>query len=103
MTQSISVRALPAFLILVLEIMQAWDSDVFEAGLLTVLLVSLAMPLAPIALLIPVRREYMIGVLALVLLIQARMLSPIPLPGLYIMLVPAAMGLIFAGLSKQEN
>ena len=62
MTQSIALQAILAFLILVLEMMQAWDSDVFEAGLFIVLLVSLAIPLAPIALLIPVRRQSMIGI-----------------------------------------
>jgi hypothetical protein len=105
MSTSSSLRAALAFLIFVLGILQAWDSDVFEAGLLIVFLVSLAIPLAPIALLIPLKQQYMVGalVLALALLIVARLLSPIPLPGLYITLAPAAMGLIFAGLIRQER
>jgi hypothetical protein len=47
----------------------------------------------------------MIGALALsfILLVVARLLSPIPLPGLFIILVPAVMGLVFAGLMKQEG
>jgi hypothetical protein len=31
----------------------------------------------------------------------ARVISPISLPGLFIVLVPAAMGLIFAGIIKE--
>lgn len=105
MSMSNSLRAVLAFLIFVLGIMQAWDSDVFEAGLFIVLLVSLAIPLAPIALLIPLNQQYMVGalVLALVLLFLARLLSPIPLPGLFIILAPAAMALIFAGLIQPEK
>jgi hypothetical protein len=104
MTRSTVLRAALAFLIFVLGSLQAWDSNVPEAGLLIVLLVSLAIPLTPIALLIPMRQPYMVGalVLAFILLILARLISPIPLPGLFIILVPAAMGLIFAGLVNQE-
>jgi hypothetical protein len=93
-----------AYLIFVLGSLQAWDSNVPQAGLLIVLLVSLAIPLAPIALLIPTEQKYMIGALALsfTLLILARLISPIPLPGLFIILVPAVMGLIFTGIIKQE-
>jgi hypothetical protein len=85
--------------------LQAWDSNVPEAGLLIVLLVSLAIPLMPIALLISVRQQSIVGalVLALILLLLARLLSPIHLPGLFIILVSAAMGLIFTGLIKQES
>ena len=47
----------------------------------------------------------MIGAFAfsLVLLVAARLLSPIPLPGLFLILIPAAMGLIFTMLIKQER
>jgi hypothetical protein len=105
MTRSLTLRAVMAILMIVLGNLQAWDSKVQGAGLLIVLLVSLAIPLTPIALLIPVRQQYMIGalVLAFILLLLARLLSPIPLPGLFIILVPAAMGLIFTGLIKQES
>jgi hypothetical protein len=104
MTQNTALRAGLAFLIFVLGSLQAWDSNVPEAGLWIVLLVSLAIPLAPIALLIPVQQSYMVGaiVLSFLILLAARMISPIPLPGLFIILVPAAMGLIFAGLIKQD-
>ena len=104
MAQNTAMRAALAFLIFVLGSLQAWDSNVPEAGLLIVLLVSLAIPLTPIALLIPTQQPYTVGALALsfILLILARLISPIPLPGLFIILVPAAMGLIFTGLIKQE-
>ena len=104
MTRSTIFRAAFAFLIFVLGSLQAWDSNVPEAGLLIVLMVSLAVPLTPIALLIPATQQYMIGALALsfILLILARLISPIPLPGLFIILVPAVMGLIFAGIINQD-
>jgi hypothetical protein len=105
MTQNTALRAGLAFLIFILGSLQAWDSNVHEAGLLIVLLVSLAIPLTPIALLIPARQQYMVGalVLALILLILARLVSPISLPGLFLILVPAVMGLIFTGLIRPER
>ncbi len=104
MTRSTALQAALAFLIFVMGNLQAWDSNVPQAGLWVVLLVSLAIPLTPIALLAQIKQQYMVGalVLALILLILARLLSPIPLPGLFIILVPAVMGLIFAGLIRQE-
>lgn len=104
MTRSTALRAALAFLIFVLGNLQAWDSKVHEAGLLIVLLVSLAIPLLPIALLLSLEQKYMVGsvVLAFILLLSARLISPVPLPGLFIVLVPAVMGLIFTGLIRQE-
>ena len=104
MARNTTLRAVIAFLIFVLGNLQAWDSNVHEADLLIVLLVSLAIPLAPIALLIPLEQKYMVGalVVSLILLVLARLLSPIPLPGLFLILVPSAMGLIFTGLIRQE-
>ena len=105
MTQNTALRAGLAYLIFVLGSLQAWDSNAPDAGLLILLLVSLAIPLTPIALLISTKQQYMVGALALsfILLILARLISPISLPGLFIILVPAVMGLIFAGLIKQEG
>jgi hypothetical protein len=105
MTRSIAMRAILAFLIFVLGSLQAWDSNVAEAGLLIVLLVSLAIPLTPIALLLPIEQPYIVGALALafILLLLARLTSPIPLPGLFLVLVPAATGLIFTGLIHKET
>jgi hypothetical protein len=104
MTQNTALRAGLAYLIFVLGSLQAWDSNAPDAGLLILLLVSLAIPLTPIALLIPIQQQYVVGalVLSLILLTVARLLSPIPLPGLFIILVPAVMGLIFAGLINQD-
>jgi hypothetical protein len=105
MSKNTTVRAALSFLIFVLGNLQAWDSDVPQAGLLIVLLVSLAIPLTPIALLLTLRQPYLIGalVLSFVLLALARLLSPISLPGLFIVLVPAMMGLIFTGILKDES
>jgi hypothetical protein len=93
-----------AFLAFVLGSLQAWDSDVHAAGLLLVLLVNLAIALPPVILLVPVRQQYFVGalVLSLILLILARLISPIPLPGLFLVLIPAAMGLIFTGIIMDE-
>lgn len=68
------------------------------------LLVSFAIALPPVALLVPVKQQFMVGTFAfsLILLALARLLSPIPLPGLFLVLVPAAMGLIFTGLLKED-
>jgi hypothetical protein len=105
MTRSTSLRAALAFLIFVLGSLQAWDSNVPEAGLLIVLLVSLAIPLTPIALLLPVKQSFVAAALALafLLLLMARLISPISLPGLFLVLVPAATGLIFTGLMREEK
>ena len=71
----------------------------------TVLRAGMAIPLMPIALLVTVEQKYMTGALvfSLVLLLLARLSSPIPLPGLFLILVPAAMGLVFVGLIRQEG
>jgi len=98
MTKSRILPAALALVIFVIGSLQAWDSDVPAAGLLIVCLVSLAIALPPVALLIPMQPPLLLGVfvLAFLLLLVARLISPIPLPGLFLMLVPAVMGLIFA-------
>jgi hypothetical protein len=105
MSRSTALRAILAILIFVLGNLQAWDSNVADAGLLVVLLVSFAIPLPAVALLVPIKQPFLVGalVVSLVLLLAARLLSPVSLPGLFIILVPAAMGLIFAGLINQEE
>jgi len=104
MTKNTTLRAGLAIIIFVLGNLQAWDSDVPAAGLLVVFLVSLAIALPPVALLVPLQQNYFLGALALsfIFLILARLISPIPLPGLFIVLVPAVMGLIFTGIFKQD-
>lgn len=92
-----------ALIIFVLGSLQAWDSDVPAAGLLIVLLVSLAIALPPVALLVPLKQSYFLGAFtaSFILLLLARLISPIPLPGLFIVLVPAVMGLIFTGIFRR--
>jgi len=104
MTRSTALRAALAILIFVLGSLQAWDSGVPQAGLLIVLLVSLAISLPPVALLLPLKQSYFIGAFAFsfLLLVLARVISPISLPGLFIILVPAAMGMIFTGIIREE-
>jgi len=97
-------RAALAVTIFVMGSLQAWDSDVPEAGLLIVFLVSLAIALPPVALLVPLEQTYFLGafVLSFTLVITARLISPIPLPGLFIVLVPAWMALIFTGIFRRD-
>lgn len=104
MTRNTALRAALAILAFVLGSLQAWDSDVPEAGLFIVLLVSLAIALPPVALLLPVKQLYFVGAfaLSLILLLLARLTSPIPLSGLFLVLVPAAMGLIFTGVLEKN-
>ena len=48
------------------------------------------------------RNTVLRAVLAFLLLLFARLISPVPLPRLFIIPVPAVIGLIFAGLIRQE-
>jgi uncharacterized membrane protein YhaH (DUF805 family) len=104
MDKRTATRAGIAITIFVMGSLQAWDSDVPDAGLLIVFLVSLAIALPPVALLVPLKQVHFLGAFALsfILLIVARIISPIPLPGLFIVLIPAAMGLIFSGNFRQN-
>ena len=105
MTQSTTLRATMAILMIVLGNLQAWDSGVHDAGLLIVLLVSIAIALPAVALLLPVSQQYLVGtlVVSLILIFLARVVSPIPLPELFIALAPAALGLIFASVLKGDG
>jgi hypothetical protein len=104
MNRSTVLRASFAVIIFVIGNLQAWDSDVPKAGLLIMLLASLAIALPAVALLIPLSRSHFLGAFALsfVLLLVSRLVSPIPLPGLFLVLIPAVMGLIFTGIFNQE-
>ena len=104
MNRTTATRAGLALIIFVMGSLQAWDSEVPAAGLLIVFLVSLAIALPPVALLIPLKQIHYLGAFAVsfILLILARLISPVPLPGLFILLVPAVMGLIFTGIFRQE-
>ena len=100
MDKMTATRAGLAVIIFVMGSLQAWDSDVPAAGLLIVFLVSLAIALPPVALLVPLKQSHFLAAFAIsfILLIAARLISPIPLPGLFIVLVPAVMGLIFTDI-----
>ena len=105
MNKNTVLRAAFAIIIFVIGNLQAWDSDVPKAGLLIVLLASLAIALPPVALLIPLSRLHFLGAFALsfVLLVIARLISPISLPGLFLVLIPAVLGLIFTGVFNEET
>lgn len=104
MDKSTVLRASFAIVIFAIGNLQAWDSGVPQAGPLIVLLVSLAVALPPVALLVPLRRPHFMGAFALsfILITVARLISPISLPGLHLVLIPAALGLIFTGIFNQE-
>lgn len=105
MDKMTATRAGLAVIIFVMGSLQAWDSDVPDAGLLIVFLVSLAIALPPVALLVPLKQSHFLAAFAIsfILLIVARLISPIPLPGLFIVIVPAWMGLIFTGIFTQDT
>ena len=105
MDKMTATRAGLAVIIFVMGSLQAWDSDVPAAGLLIVFLVSLAIALPPVALLVPLKQSHFLAAFAIsfILLIVARLISPIPLPGLFIVLVPAVMGLIFTGIFFRQD
>jgi hypothetical protein len=99
-----TLRVLIALSIFVLGSLQAWDSDVPDAGLLIVFIVTLAISLPAVAISNLVNPSYLLGsiILSAFLLVIARFASPIPLPGLFIIIVPAAMGLIFSNIFAQR-
>jgi len=105
MDRNTSLRTGLALMIFVFGSVQAWDSDVPKAGLLIVFLVSLAVALPPVALLTPLTQTYFIGVMVVsfILMLLARLLSPIPLPGHFIALVPAVMRMIFTGMIRKDT
>ena len=105
MNRATTLRGAFGVLIIVLGNLQAWDSNVHDAGLGIVLLVSLAIAMSAVSLLLQLQQVFLISalVLSLLLLVVARITAPIPLPGLFIILVPAVMGLIFAGLMDEKH
>ena len=105
MTRTTTLQAVFSLMIIILGNLQAWDSNAFSAGMWIVLLVSIAIALPAVALLIPLKQIYLLSAFAIsfILLVAARLTSPIPLPGLFIILVPAVIGMIFSGLIGEKN
>jgi hypothetical protein len=105
MTRPTLLRATFGLMIIVLGNLQAWDSNVHEAGLGTVLLVSLAIALAAVVLLLPLQQTVLLSalILSFALLVVARLTSPVLVPGLFLILVPAVMGLIFTGVVAEKQ
>lgn len=73
-----------ALLIILPGSLQAWDSNVFNANLITMLTVAFAVLIPGIAAAISHNRTLLIsaGITSLALLSLSRLLSPIPLPAL---------------------
>jgi hypothetical protein len=105
MTKPVTMRAILAVIMFVFGSLQAWDSDVPVAGLLIVFLVSLAIALPPVALLVPLNTPIYLATFAisLILLVIARVISPTPLPGLFLVLIPGYLGLIFTRMINPGN
>jgi hypothetical protein len=95
-----ALQAGVALLIFVMGSVQAWDSKVPAAGVWTVLLVSLSIALPPVALLSTLEPVYLLSAygLSFVLLIIARLTSPTPLPGLFLVFIPAVIGFLFSSV-----
>ncbi|HJS29181.1 MAG TPA: hypothetical protein VJ768_06145 [Anaerolineales bacterium] len=104
MTKVETLRVLIALSIFLLGSLQAWDSDVPDAGLLIVFVVTVAIALPAVAISNFANPSYLFGsvIVSVCLLVIARLASPIPLPGLFIIIVPAAMGLIFPNILAQR-
>ena len=105
MNRSLSLRALFGLVIFVLGSLQAWDSNAHEGGLLIFFLVSVAIALPAVAWLVPLSSGLWIAALLLsfLLLLVARIFSPVPLPGLFLVLIPGVMALILSGLVAQSG
>ncbi len=66
---------------------------------------SLATALPAVALLVPLRQSWFqaASALSFLLMLIARVASPIPLPGLFLILVPAVMALIYTCTVKESS
>ena len=92
-------------MIFVMGSVQAWDSNVPSAGVLIVLLVSFAIALPAVAIFLPIQQVHYFGLMiaCLVLLVIARLLAPVELPGLYIIMVPVAIGYLLINALMQRS
>jgi hypothetical protein len=97
-------KSVIAALMLIMGALQAWDSNVLQAGILIILMVSVAILIPAILFLLLPKPPYLIGsiLLSLALLLVARLISPVPLSGLFLVLLPAAMGFIYVGLLENR-
>ena len=99
------LRITMAALMLIMGGLQAWDSNVLQAGTPIILMVSIAILIPAILFVWLPRPPYLIGaiLLSLAFLVVARMISPVPLSGLFLVLVPAVMGFIYIGLLETKS
>ena len=97
-------KTIVAALMILMGGLQAWDSNVLEAGVPIILMVSVAIVIPAILFLLLPKPPYLIGsiLLSLALLVAARIISPISLSGLFLVLLPAAMGFIYIGLLESK-
>ncbi|MGD9891425.1 MAG: hypothetical protein AB7R89_08995 [Dehalococcoidia bacterium] len=88
-----------------LAVAQAWDSGVFDASpvVMGMVLVAIALPVA--AVLLTARLEIYVAALVLgfLLLLTARIVSPEPLPELFLVLVPFAVLGLLTGLQRRKE
>ena len=105
MERTIMIRLGYALLMIVLGNLQTWDSDVHSGRLWVVLLVSLAIGLPAVAVLVPLQQIALISAIGIsfILLVIARLISPVPLPELFLILIPGVLGLIFIGLVGEKG
>jgi hypothetical protein len=90
-----------ALAIFIIGSLQAWDSHVGElrgvVGLFIVLLVSIAIAVPAVTLLTSRKQTHAVAafVLSFVLLVVARLVSPLPLPELLLILLPVGIAMIY--------
>lgn len=89
-----------ALISIILGSLQAWDSDAHTGGLLVMLLVSTAIALPAVTLQAPLKSSYVLAafIVSFLLLIIARLISPVPLPGLFLVVLPAGISLLYTGI-----
>ena len=95
-----SMKSMIIALMILMGGLQARDSNVFKAGLPIILLVSTAIVTPAMLFLRSTQPFYLVGsiLLSLALLVVARTISPISLSGVFLVLLPAGLGLIYFGL-----
>lgn len=99
-----NTKSIIAALMIIMGGLQAWDSNVLQAGTPIILMVSMAILIPAILFLFLPKPPYLIGsiLFSLALLLAARLISPVSLSGLFLVLLPAAMGLIYIGLLENR-
>jgi len=98
-------RPIVAALAAVLGLLQAWDSGAFSAGstILVLVLVAIAIPVATLILFRNGGLALVAVLIAAVLTVVARILSPVPLPELTLAVVFPGMLVVFTSMAEAKR